>query len=59
MNYFIKDTVLHSYPVPKRCGVGHDGETLRDTIPHGVEQCVYCLNYWPQDVPVATVQMRQ
>ena len=49
MQYFIKDDKLHRYPVTKRCNVNHTGETLRDSIPHGVEQCVYCLRYWPGD----------
>jgi hypothetical protein len=49
MYYFVKDSRLHRYPVPRRCSVSHGEETLRDTIPHDVEQCVYCLHYWPGD----------
>jgi len=47
MLFFVKDAKLHRYPVPRRCGVSHKGEPLRDTIPHDVEKCVQCLNYWP------------
>ena len=49
MHYFIKDNKLHQYPVPKRCGVHHQKETLRDTIPHGVEQWIYCMGRWPEE----------
>lgn len=49
MHYFIKDNKLHRYPVPKRCGVQFKKEILRDTIPHNVEQCIYCMRRWPED----------
>ena len=49
MHYFIKDNKLHRYPVPKRCGVQFQKEILRDTIPHKVEQCIYCMRRWPED----------
>ena len=49
MHYFIKDNKLHRYPVPKRCGVVFQKEILRDTIPHNVEQCMYCMHRWPKD----------
>ena len=49
MHYFIKDNKLHRYPVPQRCGVQLQKEILRDTIPHNVEQCIYCMRRWPED----------
>ncbi len=49
MLYFVKDNKLHRYPAPKRCGTQHEEEKLRDTIPREVEQCIYCMNYWPED----------
>jgi len=49
MLYFVKDNVIHKFPVPQRCGVKRDKELLRDTIPYAVEKCVYCLNRWPGD----------
>ena len=49
MLYFVKDARLHSYPVPQRCGVRYAGEPLRDNITREVEECVYCLHYWPGD----------
>jgi hypothetical protein len=49
MHYFIKDNKLHRYPVPKRCDIRLEREVLRDTIPHGVEQCIYCMRRWPED----------
>jgi hypothetical protein len=49
MLYFVKDNRLHRFPVPKRCGVLRDKETFRDTIPHNVEQCSYCMHRWPGD----------
>ena len=49
MLYFVKDNVLHRFPAPKRCGVERDNEKLRDTVPYGVEKCVYCLKRWPND----------
>ena len=49
MLYFVQDNKLHRFPVSKHCGCIHKKEPLRDTIPHGVEQCVDCINYWPGD----------
>jgi hypothetical protein len=49
MHYFIKDNKLHRYPIPKRCGVQFQNEILRDTIPHNVEKCIYCMRRWPED----------
>jgi hypothetical protein len=49
MLYFIKDNRLHRYPVSKRCGARHEQEPLRDSILQGVEECAYCLHYWPGD----------
>ena len=47
MLYFVKENHLHRFPVPKRCGTTYDHEALRDTIPHGVEECTCCLRRWP------------
>ena len=49
MLYFIKDNVLHSFPVSGRCGCIYEKEILRDTIPHDVKQCEFCINFWPGD----------
>lgn len=49
MLYFVKENTLHQYPVPKRCSVTYENEQLRDTIPHGAEECAYCMNRWPAD----------
>lgn len=49
MLYFVKekDNSIHQYPVPKRCGVAYEHEQLRDTVPHGVAECPYCMREWP------------
>lgn len=49
MLFFIQDNTLHRFPRPKRCNVKREEEKLRDTIPHGVQQCVYCMKRWPGD----------
>jgi hypothetical protein len=49
MLYFIRDDTLHRFPQPKRCHVKREDEKLRDTIPHDVQQCVYCMKRWPGD----------
>jgi hypothetical protein len=49
MMYFVKNGTVHRYPVPKRCGEFREQEQLRDTIPHGAKECLYCLRRWPQD----------
>jgi hypothetical protein len=49
MLYFVKEGQIHKFPVSKRCGAHYDNEQLRDTIPHGVVECVYCMNTWPGD----------
>ncbi len=49
MLYFVKENTVHKFPTPKRCGVIRQKEQLRDTIPHGVEECVYCMRRWPGD----------
>lgn len=48
MLYFVKEGKLHTYPVVKRCTAVYTKEQLRDTIPHGVEECVCCLGNWPE-----------
>lgn len=49
MLYFVQVNKLHRFPVSKHCNCMYRNETLLDTIPHGVEQCIYCMNYWPDD----------
>ncbi len=49
MLYFVKENKLHQYPVPKRCKEVYTKEQLRDTIPHGVEECPYCTRNWPEE----------
>ncbi|MBI2354945.1 MAG: hypothetical protein HYV06_07945 [Deltaproteobacteria bacterium] len=50
MLYFVKNSRLHRYPLPKRCSATYEHEQLRDSVPHGVEQCVYCMRVWPGEV---------
>lgn len=47
MLYFIKENTIHQYPVGKRCTALYGREQLRDTIPHGVVECPYCMRSWP------------
>jgi hypothetical protein len=47
MLYFIKDNVIHEYPVSKGCTAVYEREHLRDTVPHGVKDCPYCMREWP------------
>lgn len=49
MLYFVRENRLHRFPIPKRCGTHRDKELLRDTIPHSMDQCIYCMNRWPED----------
>jgi len=49
MLYFVKENTIHRFPVPERCGVVRENEVLRDTIIHGVNECLYCLHRWPED----------
>lgn len=49
MYYFVKGNIIHCYPVPGRCGATYRDEQLRDTIPHGVQECPYCMRKWPHD----------
>ena len=48
MLYFIKEKTVHQYPVAKRCTAVYDREQLRDTIPHGLIECPYCMREWPE-----------
>lgn len=49
MLYFVKDNVIHRFPVSKRCDARRDKEPLKDTIPHNVEECPWCMRYWPDE----------
>jgi hypothetical protein len=49
MLYFVKENTIHKFPVPKRCTAVREKEQLRDTIPHGIEECPYCMRIWPGD----------
>lgn len=49
MQYFVKKNLVHSFPTGRRCGASYDNEQVRDTVPHGVSHCVYCLHRWPAD----------
>jgi len=49
MLYFVKGNKLHRYPVPDWCGVVREKELLRDTVVHGVEECVFCMRRWPAE----------
>ena len=47
MLYFIQQDTIHRYPVDKRCPAVYRREQLRDTIPHEVAECPYCMKLWP------------
>jgi hypothetical protein len=47
MLYFIKENVIHEYPVTKGCSEVYTQQQLRDTVPHGVKECPYCMREWP------------
>lgn len=49
MLYFVKENTIHTFPVSKRCSAVKEKEQLRDTIPHGAEECPYCMHRWPDD----------
>ena len=49
MQYFVKENQIHRYPEPRLCSVRHEHEILRDTVPHGVKKCEYCMHWWPDD----------
>ena len=57
MLFFVKDNILHRFPVPKRCGVKRNKETIKQKgfIPHGVEDCVYCMRRRPEEVSMTKV----
>jgi len=43
MQYFVHETRVHMYPVPRSCNVHYSGETLHNDIPHGYEKCDNCF----------------
>ena len=47
MLYFLKNNTIHRFPPPKRCTAEYVQEILRDTVPHSVAECPYCMRYWP------------
>lgn len=47
VQYFIKNTRVHKYPVPSNCHVKYEGETLHDTIPEGYDKCDHCFGLPP------------
>lgn len=47
MLYFIKQNTIHAYPVKEGCRASYEKEQLRDTVPHGVKECPYCMKIWP------------
>ncbi|WP_243373245.1 hypothetical protein [Geotalea sp. SG265] len=49
MLFFVKNNTVHRYPLPGRCPARYNEEQLRDTIPHGTEECIYCMHRWPED----------
>ena len=49
MLYFVKDNKIHRYPTSKRCSAKRSGEPLRDTILRNVEECEFCMRWWPGD----------
>ena len=49
MLMFVQQNKIHTYPVGKRCSAVYQQEQLRDTVPHGVMQCPYCLGHWPEE----------
>jgi hypothetical protein len=51
MLYFVKRQTLHTFPAGQKCSVNYNEEPLRDTVPHGFDECIYCLNTWPDQTP--------
>lgn len=49
MLYFVKDSHVHKFPVPPQCRARYNEEQLRDTVPHGVSPCLYCMHRWPKE----------
>jgi hypothetical protein len=49
MLLFIQQNKIHQYPVAKRCSAVYQREPLRDTVPHEVQQCPYCMRFWPEN----------
>jgi len=49
MLYFVQNKKVHRFPIPRRCGAVYSEEGMRDTIPQGYEECIYCLRSWPGD----------
>jgi len=47
MLLFVQQNKIHQYPVPQTCSAVYRQEQLRDTIPHEVKPCPYCMNVWP------------
>ena len=47
MLLFIQQGKIHHYPVSRRCSAVYQQEPLRDTVPHHVKQCPYCMHLWP------------
>jgi hypothetical protein len=47
MLLFVQQNKIHHYPVEKNCSAVYQNEQLRDTIPHDVKLCPYCMNVWP------------
>jgi len=43
MLYFVKNNMIHHYPVPLRCGVQRDREPIFDNIPEEVSACRNCM----------------
>lgn len=54
MMYFVKNSQVHKFPVPPQCEEQHGFEQLRDTVPHGVKPCLYCMHRWPKQEKLVT-----
>jgi hypothetical protein len=42
MQYFVKNDMVHTYPVPSSCEIKYTGEKLYPTKPKGYEKCKGC-----------------
>lgn len=44
VNFFVKNGLVHRYPMPPGCKIHYDGEELHDSPPTGHEKCDLCLS---------------
>ena len=49
MLFFVKHAQIHKFPLPPQCEESYESEQLRDTVPHDVKPCLYCMHRWPKE----------